>query len=181
MQRGDRVGVCLPNNWAAVVSIFGVLKAGAVFVPINPGVKPEKLRYILNNCRAAAVILDDRPASWRRVIHSRDFPAIEREFPAQRPPAVNIDLDLACLIYTSGSTGEPKGVMCDHSNVTFAASSIIQYLGNTEDDIVINTLPLPKLRQELKTREQNGRPAPPPHIVKQHTIASYQKKYSNTI
>jgi len=55
VQRGDRVGVCLPNNWAAVVSIFGVLKAGAVFVPINPGVKPDKLQYILNNCRAAAL------------------------------------------------------------------------------------------------------------------------------
>src|SRR5882762_8881995 len=92
VQRGDRVGVCLPNNWAVVVSIFGVLKAGAVFVPINPGVKPDKLQYSLNKCRAAALILDDRPASWRRVIHSRDFLAIEREFPAERPPAVNIDL-----------------------------------------------------------------------------------------
>ena len=48
----------------------------------------------------------------------------------RRPPRVNIDLDLACLIYTSGSTGEPKGVMSDHSNVVFAASSIIEYLRN---------------------------------------------------
>ena len=142
VQRGDRVGVCLPNDWGAVISIFAILKAGAVFVPINPGVKPDKLQYILNNCRAAAVILDDRPSSWRCVLRYRDFPDIEREFPPERPPAVNIDLDLACLIYTSGSTGEPKGVMCDHSNVTFAASSIIQYLGNTENDIIINTLPL---------------------------------------
>jgi acyl-CoA synthetase (AMP-forming)/AMP-acid ligase II len=55
---------------------------------------------------------------------------------------VNIDLDLACLIYTSGSTGDPKGVMSDHSNVVFVASSIIEYLCNTESDIVINVLPL---------------------------------------
>ena len=59
-----------------------------------------------------------------------------------RPPITNIDLDLACLIYTSGSTGEPKGVMCDHSNIDFATSSIIQYLENTDQDIVINALPL---------------------------------------
>ena len=55
---------------------------------------------------------------------------------------VNIDLDLACLIYTSGSTGDAKGVMSDHSNVDFASSSIIQYLENDENDIVINLLPL---------------------------------------
>jgi acyl-coenzyme A synthetase/AMP-(fatty) acid ligase len=55
---------------------------------------------------------------------------------------VNIDLDLACLIYTSGSTGEPKGVMSDHSNVAFASGSIISYLENTEQDIVIGLLPL---------------------------------------
>jgi long-chain acyl-CoA synthetase len=67
---------------------------------------------------------------------------IQRQASAARPPRVNIDLDLACLIYTSGSTGEPKGVMSDHSNVVFAASSIIEYLRNVESDIVIGMLPL---------------------------------------
>jgi long-chain acyl-CoA synthetase len=47
---------------------------------------------------------------------------------------------LACLIYTSGSTGDPKGVMSDHSHVVFATSSIIEYLQNTPDDIVIDVL-----------------------------------------
>lgn len=64
------------------------------------------------------------------------------EFPDHRPPLHAVDLDLACLIYTSGSTGEPKGVMSDHSNVVFAMESIIEYLGNTHDDIVIGVLPL---------------------------------------
>ncbi|MGD0211463.1 MAG: AMP-binding protein, partial [Desulfomonilia bacterium] len=54
----------------------------------------------------------------------------------------NIDLDLACLIYTSGTTGEPKGVMCDHSNVVFVTDSIVQYLGNTETDVLLNVLPM---------------------------------------
>jgi acyl-CoA synthetase (AMP-forming)/AMP-acid ligase II len=53
-----------------------------------------------------------------------------------------IDIDLACLIYTSGSTGDPKGVMSTHANMVFAAASIIQYLENTPQDIVINVLPL---------------------------------------
>jgi len=67
---------------------------------------------------------------------------IRQECPATRPPNPNIDLDLACLIYTSGSTGEPKGVMSDHSNMVFAANSIIEYLENKDDDIVIDVLPL---------------------------------------
>jgi amino acid adenylation domain-containing protein len=52
------------------------------------------------------------------------------------------DKDLAALIYTSGSTGEPKGVMTSHFNMISAATSIIQYLENTPDDIILNILPL---------------------------------------
>jgi acyl-CoA synthetase (AMP-forming)/AMP-acid ligase II len=51
-------------------------------------------------------------------------------------------VDLATIIYTSGSTGEPKGVVSAHYNVAAAARSITQYLENTPDDIILNTLPL---------------------------------------
>ncbi|MHC4119049.1 MAG: class I adenylate-forming enzyme family protein, partial [Planctomycetota bacterium] len=53
-----------------------------------------------------------------------------------------IDVDLATLIYTSGSTGEPKGVMSTHHNMISAARSIVQYVGNVEDDVVLDVLPL---------------------------------------
>ena len=54
----------------------------------------------------------------------------------------SIDVDLATLIYTSGSTGEPKGVMSTHHNMISAARSIIQYIGNEENDVILNVLPL---------------------------------------
>ena len=60
----------------------------------------------------------------------------ELSFPRQ------IDVDLAMLIYTSGSTGKPKGVMSTHHNVVCAARSIIQYLKNEPDDVIMNVLPL---------------------------------------
>jgi acyl-coenzyme A synthetase/AMP-(fatty) acid ligase len=71
-----------------------------------------------------------------------DFAVIQASASDERPQSRNIDLDLACLIYTSGTTGESKGVMCDHSNITFVAQSIVQYLKNNESDIVMNVLPM---------------------------------------
>lgn len=53
-----------------------------------------------------------------------------------------IDIDLAALIYTSATTGDPKGVMSTHHNVISAARSIIQFIGNSPDDVVLDALPL---------------------------------------
>lgn len=169
VQRGDRVGICLQNSLEAVVALFGTLKAGAVFVMIHPSTKQPKVRYVLENCRASALVADTRSdvtgivsvqegvavrsllgsflvgpvppalANQPRCANWTDALQAETTTP---PPRVGIDLDLACLIYTSGSTGEPKGVMSDHSNVVFAASSIAEYLGNVESDVVLNVLPL---------------------------------------
>ena len=187
VKRGDRVAIYLFNSVEAVIAIFAALKAGGVFVLINRSTKTDKLHYILNNCRASALLADIRSAheglltpiidttpSLRAVIvcgslPGNEFPLPDRchhftpqlELASDLPPArVNIDLDLACLIYTSGTTGEPKGVMSDHSNVDFATSSIIQYLKNVESDVVINVLPLSfdyGLYQLLMTFKFGGR------------------------
>ncbi len=165
--RGDRVGLFLHNSVELVVGIFAALKAGAVFVSINATTKRDKLHYILNNCRATALIADVRAdlagliedtapmvPSLRCVVLAGKgaadaagarcitFENALSKSDARRPRRQGIDLDLACLIYTSGTTGDPKGVMSDHSNVVFAASAIIEYLENRESDVVINVLPL---------------------------------------
>jgi amino acid adenylation domain-containing protein len=163
VKRGDRVAIHLHNSVEAVVGIFAILKAGGTFVFINASTKPEKLAYILNNCRARALILEARSTHasklWEEVPsltlavtcgpgakvggpRLRHFDDIQAEAPLSPLPIVNIDLDLACLIYTSGSTGDPKGVMSDHSNVDFASSSIMTYLESRADDIVLSVLPL---------------------------------------
>lgn len=166
--RGDRVAIYLGNAWEAVVGIFAVLKAGAVFVMVNPTTKREKLEFVLNDCGAVAILaeatlvsdgrnpLDRTVIPALRLVVIRDRPGIQ----APSEPGIlsfgdamrlhqelpsgggDIDLDLACLIYTSGSTGEPKGVMCDHSNVVFVTRAIVEYLRNTPDDIVLSVLPL---------------------------------------
>lgn len=164
LQRGDRVVLYLPNILELAIAIFAVLKAGGVFVPLNPSTKYDKCCYILNHCQARVLVTTGRQAdlvqqlvpevpSLKTIVLTElpaetsslsflSYSAIQCDYDRVRPPKVNIDLDLACLIYTSGSTGDPKGVMSDHSNVVFAASSIIEYLGNVESDIVICLSPL---------------------------------------
>ncbi len=167
LERGDRVVLFLPNTVELVVGIFGTLKAGGTFVVVNATTKRDKLCYLVNNCRATALVTRARQAAIAAYVaqqapslrftvltergaseaaQGRDdllaFETILAHYPATRPPRPCINQDLACLIYTSGSTGEPKGVMSAHSNVVFAATSIITYLENTPDDIVINVLPL---------------------------------------
>ncbi len=166
VKRGDRVAVYLPNSVESVISIFGILKASGIFVLINHTTKKEKLTYILNNCRASALITSHANASLASEVQLKvqslmftvlgqkkqsdtpdkgkylDFDEIMDSFSSDRPKCLNIDQDIACLIYTSGSTGDPKGVMSGHNNIVFATNSIIEYLENIPDDIVIDVLPL---------------------------------------
>ena len=95
---------------------------------------------ILSDSNTSRVKIDS--ASIYGQVEMLDLNDILWTYSDQRPPRVNIDLDLACLIYASNTSDEPKGLMSDHNNMLFTVSSIIEYLGNTGDDIVINTLPL---------------------------------------
>ncbi|MCP4544682.1 MAG: AMP-binding protein [Chloroflexi bacterium] len=167
IERGDRVAIWMPNSVETVIAIFGILKAGATFTVVNATTKANKLAYVLNNCAARGLFAPDRRSAQvaqlfedvpslhlavmcgKRATEAADahlsataFPQLLQAHPPTRPPCATIDIDLACLIYTSGSTGEPKGVMSTHANVVFAASSIIEYLENVPEDIVINVLPL---------------------------------------
>ena len=163
---GDRIVVLMDHSPATVISIFAVLKADAVFVVLNPTLKSEKLAYILDNCRAAALIthsskwaMAEGPVNSTKSIKaiiiaggaveagSSSLTAFSWEDAtgkgdASIPPRRAINIDLASLIYTSGTTGNPKGVMLTHGNMVSASTSITTYLENVEDDIILSVLPL---------------------------------------
>jgi amino acid adenylation domain-containing protein len=156
VRRGDRVAVQLENSPEAVVAVFAILKAGAIFLVIHPSTKAEKLAYILNDCRACALVTDSaRIAGLEQQLsglsHLKSIVLADAEWdrivgdsvsPDTPPEKQCIDIDLAALIYTSGSTGRPKGVMLTHLNIVSAATSITTYLENTPDDVILNVLPL---------------------------------------
>jgi amino acid adenylation domain-containing protein len=153
LERGERAIVYMDNCWEAVVAIFAVLKAGGVFSPINPSTKADKLAYVINNCRASAVVAQERvmpvvkqalaecPSVKFTMMAGPEFDqALAAD--AAAPTFAGIDVDLCMLVYTSGSTGFPKGVMMTHQNIVAAATSITTYLENTPDDIILNVLPI---------------------------------------
>jgi len=135
---GDRVGIYLRKSIDAVASIFGIMKAGAAYVPVDPGAPTSRNAYILNNCSVKAVVVEQAFEEGLRTEIGRHgevprllllqgtgggqplWKALEREQgkdPApMAQPGIPLPDDLAYILYTSGSTGKPKGVMLSHRN-----------------------------------------------------------------
>ena len=164
---GDRVLLLLENGVEFAVAVHAVLAAGAVFVPVSPLAKAEKLAFLAADTRAAALLTQAQlQSSWAPALggaaHLRVCRVAGELGPGASDPRVqawptqdnlaegDADLapsparsedDLAALIYTSGTTGVPKGVMLTHANITSALAAIQAYLAFREDDVVGLALP----------------------------------------
>jgi acyl-CoA synthetase (AMP-forming)/AMP-acid ligase II len=159
--RGDRVAVYLENAAEQVAAIFGILRAGGCIVVVNPTTQVDRLGYILSHSGArflfAPVVKDglvmraiEQGAEPAEVIWVGGLPSGGKgmSFDDFSSPLQSVTLprvineDLAAIIYTSGSTGKPKGVTHLHRTIDSAVESIIEYLENSEEDVILNVLPL---------------------------------------
>ncbi len=120
--REDRVGICVERSFDMVIGMLGILKAGGVHTPLDPGYPKERLGFMLEDAAVKVVLVHAR---LRDLLPATDVPVLdldrERESLAQESdeglPNVNHGGDLAYVMFTSGSTGRPKGVAMEHRSM----------------------------------------------------------------
>lgn len=147
VQPGDRVLLSGKNHPDWPIAFFGVLRAGAVPVPLDPGLAPDAAARICASAMARAAILDHAArAAFGDALPSLSlFDLHEASAPGAvgQPPTVQVrPQDLAVLLYTSGTTGQPKGVMLSHENLVSMVASLGRLFPLTEEDRILSVLPL---------------------------------------
>jgi malonyl-CoA/methylmalonyl-CoA synthetase len=131
VEPGDRVALQAEKSPQAIMVYLGVLKAGAVYLPLNSAYTRAEVDYFLGDAGPKAFITD--PPTW--VAEAR------AHRPLDKAVARGAD-DLASLIYTSGTTGRSKGAMLSHGNLAANALALHQAWGFTPDDVLLHALPI---------------------------------------
>ncbi|MET0398428.1 MAG: non-ribosomal peptide synthase/polyketide synthase, partial [Longimicrobiaceae bacterium] len=137
-----RVGICLERSAEMVVAILAVLRAGGAYVPLDPAYPPERLRHMLADSGAAAVLTRTELAAavdgyaGALVLLDAEREAVAAE-PDRAPGSGVSPQNAAYVIYTSGSTGTPKGVVVPHLGLCNVALAQARVLGITPGDRVL--------------------------------------------
>ncbi|MFE2187806.1 amino acid adenylation domain-containing protein, partial [Streptomyces sp. NPDC059455] len=137
----DRVGLVLPRSVDLVVGVLAVLKAGAVYVPVDPGYPADRVAYVWEDAGPSLVVTVAGagvgvPAGVPLVV--LDDAGVTAELAALDGSDVGVRVPseaAAYIIYTSGSTGRPKGVVVSHGNVVRLFDETDQWFGFGPDDV----------------------------------------------
>jgi long-chain acyl-CoA synthetase len=164
LTKGDRVASLCAKSWQFVVAMFAIHKAGLIWVPINTGLAPDDVRYILDHSEARLAIVDNilyanpvlREPFDELVGKGVLLPIAEHEAKgtmigfadalvgqSETEPDVGIDdRDVAQIMYASGTTGRPKGVMQSHLAVYIASLGNVIEMELRHDDVATALMPL---------------------------------------
>ena len=151
IRRGDRIAVMMRNSPVALAAIFGLARAGAVWVPINAQLRGPGLGYVLDHCDPALVVADAEllpiigqsgaRLDLAKLVGTGEIKSwfssssrFDEPLPAQE--------DCLAIFYTSGTTGPPKGVMLAHAMLRFAGEAVALAAAPRPDDVFLMWEPL---------------------------------------
>ena len=143
VKRGDFVAIYMQRSVELLVGLLAILKAGGIYVPLDPSNPKDRLSVIIEDADTEVIITKEKmlgklPSGISEVI------VLEREYDVlQKIDATNRSLgndpkDMAYIIYTSGSTGRPKGVVIPHYAVVDHHLAMIDRLQFSEDDVILS-------------------------------------------
>lgn len=157
---GDRCAILADNDAHWVAAYFGVMRTGAIAVPLDTNYKAKQISILLKDCGAKVFFTTSRflPAldEAMQLAHQQpaivllhgeapgrvDWQQITAAGPAPLPPCPAETADPAVILYSSGTTGDPKGVVLTHGNLLAEIDSVLQIVPLSERDCVLGVLPL---------------------------------------
>jgi acyl-CoA synthetase (AMP-forming)/AMP-acid ligase II len=153
VQRGDRIGIALPNGLPIVVAFLAAAEVGTA-APLNPAYKEDDFRFYLEDTNAKVLVVPpDGAEDARRAAAALNVPVLPIDMDAsgvvslttirgRTPYAHPTPEDVALILHTSGSTGRPKRVPLKHANLTISAQNVARHYHLTKDDVAMCVMPL---------------------------------------
>jgi amino acid adenylation domain-containing protein len=147
VKHGDRVGILLDPSLETAISVYGIMSAGAVFVPLDPNAPSARIAYVMNDCGIRYLISGKKQRQLLNQVLEENsllegvigvdeqlpvktisWKEVARISPSQTVAVRMMEDDLAYIMYTSGTTGTPKGIMHSHrSGLAYAKLSMDVY------------------------------------------------------
>lgn len=139
------VAVSVERSFEMMVSIYAIVKLGAIYLPLDTHLPEARRKYILEDANAKLLLTDSKTLDKVVYIDALDvfevIPGLKNES-TDRPDVLINEEDIAYIIYTSGSTGQPKGVRCHHKGICNRLQWMQQDYPLSEHDVLIQKTPI---------------------------------------